>query len=62
LVPREHSDAWIASSWVALPGRRLGWAADTDVTTRRLPEDILAEEEEHADDTVGLLGRDGNSS
>jgi bacterioferritin len=32
------------------------WLADDDVTTRRLIEDILAEEEEHADDLVDLLG------
>jgi bacterioferritin len=29
---------------------------DRDVTTRRLIEDILAEEEEHADDILDLLG------
>jgi bacterioferritin len=33
------------------------WLGDTDVTTRRLIEDILAEEEEHADDLIDLLGR-----
>ncbi|MDX6390312.1 MAG: bacterioferritin [Streptosporangiaceae bacterium] len=32
------------------------WLGDDDVTTRRLIEDILAEEEEHADDLVDLLG------
>jgi bacterioferritin len=32
------------------------WLADDDVTTRRLIEDILAEEEEHADDILDLLG------
>src|ERR1051325_1299494 len=32
------------------------WLADGDVTTRRLMEDILAEEEEHADDLLDLLG------
>lgn len=32
------------------------WLGDTDVTTRRLLEDILAEEEEHADDILDLLG------
>jgi bacterioferritin len=32
---------------------------DTDVTTRRMLEDILAEEEEHADDILDLLGADG---
>jgi bacterioferritin len=31
------------------------WLGDDDVTTRRLIEDILAEEEEHADDIVNLL-------
>jgi bacterioferritin len=34
------------------------WLGDTDVTTRRLLEDILAEEE-HADDSLDLLGADG---
>ena len=33
------------------------WLGDTDVTTRRLIEDILAEEEEHADNILDLLGR-----
>jgi bacterioferritin len=33
------------------------WLGDDDVTTRRLMEDILAEEEEHADDILDLLGR-----
>jgi bacterioferritin len=37
------------------------WLGDDDVTTRRLMEDILAEEEEHADDIVTLLG-DGPAS
>jgi bacterioferritin len=32
------------------------WLGDGDVTTRRLIEDILAEEEEHADDILDLLG------
>ncbi|MEU5884761.1 DUF892 family protein [Spirillospora sp. NPDC047279] len=32
------------------------WLGDGDVTTRRLMEDILAEEEEHADDILDLLG------
>ena len=31
----------------------------TGVTTRRLLEDILADEEEHADDILDLLGADG---
>ena len=35
------------------------WLGDTDVTTRRLIEDILAEEEEHADDILDLLGANG---
>ena len=35
------------------------WLGDTDVTTRRLLEDILAEEEEHAGDILDLLGSDG---
>ena len=32
------------------------WLGDADPTTRRLLEDILADEEEHADDLVDLLG------
>lgn len=32
------------------------WLGDGDVTTRRLMEDILEEEEEHADDLIDLLG------
>ncbi|MFD0688211.1 ferritin-like domain-containing protein [Actinomadura fibrosa] len=32
------------------------WLGDGDVTTRRLMEHILAEEEEHADDILDLLG------
>ena len=38
------------------------WLGDTDVTTRRLMEDILAEEEEHADDILDLLGSDAGSA
>ena len=37
------------------------WLGDGDVTTRRLIEDILAEEEEHADDILDLLGSDAGS-
>jgi bacterioferritin len=32
------------------------WLGDGDPTTRRLMEDILADEEEHADDILDLLG------
>jgi bacterioferritin len=32
------------------------WLGGDDVTTRRIMEDILAEEEEHADDILDLLG------
>ena len=32
------------------------WLGDGDVTTRRIMEHILAEEEEHADDLLDLLG------
>jgi bacterioferritin len=32
------------------------WLGDDDPTTRRLIEDILAEEEKHADDILDLLG------
>ena len=31
------------------------WLGDKDTTTRRLMEDILAVEEEHADDLLSLL-------
>ena len=31
------------------------WLGDQDTTTRRLMEDILAVEEEHADDLLSLL-------
>jgi bacterioferritin len=31
------------------------WLGDKDVTTRRMVEDILAVEEEHADDLLNLL-------
>jgi bacterioferritin len=34
------------------------WIGDGDPTTRRLIETILAQEEEHADDLLGLLGSD----
>ncbi|MBT2209055.1 MULTISPECIES: ferritin-like domain-containing protein [Actinomadura] len=33
------------------------WLGAGDVTTRRIMEEILAEEEEHADDIMDLLGR-----
>jgi bacterioferritin len=32
------------------------WIGNGDPTTRRLMESILAEEEEHADDLIDLLG------
>jgi bacterioferritin len=32
------------------------WIGDGDPTTRRLLESVLADEEEHADDLVDLLG------
>lgn len=35
------------------------WLADTDVTTRRLMENILAVEEEHADDLLTFLKQFG---
>jgi bacterioferritin len=38
------------------------WLGDTDVTTRRMLEDILAEEEEHADDILDLLGSHAGGS
>jgi bacterioferritin len=33
----------------------INWIGDGDPTTRRLFEDILAVEEEHADDLLGFL-------
>jgi bacterioferritin len=33
------------------------WLGDDDPTTRRMMEDILAQEEEHADELLDLLGR-----
>jgi bacterioferritin len=33
------------------------WIGDEDLTTRRLFEDLLADEEDHADDLTTLLGR-----
>jgi bacterioferritin (cytochrome b1) len=33
----------------------IGWLGDGDVTTRRLFEDVLAVEEEHADDMITFL-------
>ena len=33
------------------------WLGDGDVTTRRIMEQILAQEEEHADDLMDLLGQ-----
>ncbi len=38
------------------------WIADMDPTTRRMMEEILAKEEEHADDLAKLLVRIGGSS
>jgi bacterioferritin len=38
------------------------WLGSDDVTTRRLMEEILAKEEEHADDLAKLLVRIGASS
>ena len=38
------------------------YLGDKDPTSRRLMEDILAQEEEHADDMAGLLeGLDGDA-
>jgi len=38
------------------PVEIIRWLGGDDPTTRRLLEDILADEEEHADDLVDLLG------
>ena len=35
------------------------WLGDDDMTTRRLMEDILKTEEEHADDMANLLAKVG---
>jgi bacterioferritin len=35
------------------------WLGDADPTTRRLMEEILAKEEEHAEDLASLLAQDG---
>lgn len=44
-------------------GAIVRWLGDKDPTTRRLLEDILAQEEEHADDMANLLARsDGGPS
>jgi bacterioferritin len=36
-------------------GEIVRWFGDQDSTTRRLMEDLLAKEEEHANDLAGLL-------
>ena len=36
-------------------GERINYIGDKDVTTRRMLEDILAMEEEHADDLASML-------
>ena len=41
-------------------GEMIRYIGDDDPTTRRLLEDILAVEEEHADDLAGLLEREGS--
>jgi bacterioferritin len=38
------------------------WLGNDDPTTRRMIEEILAKEEEHADDLANLLKRMGHSS
>ena len=38
----------------------IAYIGDKDPTTRRMMEGILAMEEEHADDLVGLLGKMGD--
>ncbi|MBS1122051.1 MAG: bacterioferritin [Deltaproteobacteria bacterium] len=38
------------------------WLGNDDPTTRRLMEDLLAKEEEHADDMAKLLGRFGHTA
>lgn len=41
---------------IAVYQQVIRWIGDADPTTRRLMEEILAEEEEHADDLNDLLG------
>ncbi len=41
---------------IATYGEIIRWIGDSDPTTRRMMETILAEEEEHADDLNDLLG------
>ncbi len=40
---------------VSTYGEIIRWLGDGDITTRRLMEDLLAKEEEHADDLASLL-------
>ena len=40
---------------IASYGEIIRWIGDTDITTRRMLEDILAVEEEHADDLLTFL-------
>jgi bacterioferritin (cytochrome b1) len=47
---------WMRYSRHAISAAGINWLADDDATTRRLIEDIPAEEDEHADDIVDLLG------
>lgn len=71
LAGRSHSEYTVAASLVDLIREDLyaeriaietysdivRWLSDTDPTTRRLIEDILKKEEEHADDMKNLLIR-----
>jgi bacterioferritin (cytochrome b1) len=41
---------------IAIYEKIIRWLGDGDATTRRMLEDILADEEEHADDIIDLLG------
>ena len=47
--------AQVAGELITTYQEIIRWMGDGDPTTRRLLEDILADEEEHADDLVDLL-------
>lgn len=66
-VPGESLDQMLREDLVAeriaidTYGQMIRYIGDDDPTTRRLLEDILASEEEHADDLAGLLQRNDGS-
>jgi len=54
---RSHPGSQTGGSTSSAYREIIRWPDTGDVTTRRLIEDILAEEEEHADDMIKLLGQ-----